>query len=222
MKLEVIKKEFRRRAIIFLPAILASIAVFGGAYSYSSSNETRLEDAQNTAKALEQDIHTKKTQYIDQLKNFNIYKSLPKNKLPTKDGLAIVRERYQVILPLIQDFKQKYFFSKMKVDLSEIKKSKPEGMLTHDMVSNGISMDISAPTDELIYSFINDLKTMLPGYVVIDSFRIVRAKDINNDSINTYIKSGAPVVTATIVLNWNILAEPSNDPAGQGGAPTPQ
>ncbi len=222
MKIVNLKKKIKKRLIRNAIIIAVLIGLFVGAFVYNSSSTASLEQSRNRANSIQSQIASTKMQYAESEANLKEYLAMDKSKLPGTDGYELLRERLSVALPAIQDMKDVYSFKKLNLSLAEIRKMDNINSMNFVAYQNAITLDYAGGTDEYIYSFINDLKNTLPGYLNIESISLKRDNDINDETMANYIAPGEfSLVSGNIKLDWVVLktieAENAQQNQVQGG-----
>jgi hypothetical protein len=203
LKITLIKKEIKRKMLKYLPALAILLVVFIAAQQYDSYNQSRLKSVQDKANVLSSQIIRIRTDYDEAEKILKTYMAIDKNKFPTDDGFAVGRDRLRALLPIIKELKDTYSFKTLNLTLSEIKENSTAGIQGFKVYENNIQLDFAGLTDEMVYSFIKDLKHEIPGYINIKVLQITRVADINSASVDSYfLKHDVAFVQGKIELEW--------------------
>jgi len=221
MSSTLIKSKIKKRGIksLIVVAVLAGSAF--GAHSYNVATIERLKGVESDVSKLGMEISKKRDEYRKSEESLKEYLAIDKTKLPSKNGYVLGRDRLRAAYALIQPVKDIYMFKKLNFTLTEIKPYLGFSSEIFSVYENNIIIDFAGATDEYIYSFISDVKNILPGFINLKSLDMKKNQEITVASINDYLSTGgAPFVSGKMELTWNTLKTP--DATGAGGVRTIQ
>lgn len=201
----VLKKQISKKLIKNGIIIVVMTVIFVVSYFYQSSNTTKLDELTNRINTLDSQIVKKKSEYDQSEANLKEYLAIDKIKLPSEDGYAQGRDRLKVALPIIQEMKDTYVFKKLNFKLSEIKESPSINSQVFAAYDNSITIEFEGASDEYLYSFLNDLKHALPGYIYMKNIKMTKSQDITIASAVDYLGNGPAFVSGSMDLTWTTL-----------------
>ena len=149
---------------IAIVLIVSAGVVFAGT-SGKRSLEEELAALNKKSTQLISEAAARQQEYEETLRAFEIYENIPEHKLPAND-YDNIQSRIRISRPIIERLKRKYKFTGLDVRLSKIN---PETPLkkgdNYVIVSNEVTIDFDGLTDDLVYSFIEELIHEIPGYL---------------------------------------------------------
>ncbi len=203
MKADNIKKTIGIKLLKNGIVIAVLALLVAGAYVYNTMNEDELLKLRGEIRQVEGQVAKKRQEYQDSEQQLKEYLSIPQTRLPTQSGYATARERLQVSIPEVQGLKDAYAFKKLNFSLGEIKRAREALPANYTAFEGEITVTLGGASDEFVYSFLNDLKHVLPGYLYIKNMRTVRQNDINNATVTSYLtQDNYELVSTDLKLGW--------------------
>lgn len=206
MKLNELKLEFRKVAIKKSAIVGALTIILWGTYYYNSSTFDNLTNVQNTYNSLESELNAKMFTYDEAEKNLKTYLSIPANKTPSDQNYNFGFMRLRALVPQIDKLKSLYFFKALDYTIGDIKKNDQLSSQDLESYENPIAFNFQGATDETVFSFINDLKIYLPGYITVTSFEIIKKAPVDQVAATNYVsRPEYSFVMGKIDVNWLIV-----------------
>lgn len=203
MKKEQIQKNIKQLLIKFGIVDLILLGIVGFLYIYSDSLGDDYYSLKSRASSLESEIRQKNNTYFDAEENLESFLRISNNRLPTETGYKESYQRIKQILPNIEKFKDLYSFKKLTFTLGKIEENRDYSKTNFDAYSGSLSLYFEGASDQFVFSFINDLKNSMPGYLKIDDFYISKKEDLSNIGVRSFLTvKNFYFVTGKIDLNW--------------------
>ena len=115
-------------------------------------------------------------------------------------------KRVNVITSEVRKYKRLYSFKTLSAEMRQLEEVRKLSNKMFDVHKNDLTIQFKGASDTFLFSFINDLKNTLPGYIVITSLEVSRVDDIDMDKVNKYL--GDPrysFVDGSIGFEWYTL-----------------
>lgn len=221
-KLERLKKKVIIEGII-LVVFLGLIGT--GAYVLSSMHDAIAQEQTQ----LDASIHTISAQISEEEKKIGVVRSSLEefNALKSRldaGGLSIDRSKAEAVLNTLRT---KYRVSNFQATVSAEQLITGEGYdgKTVEMSQSDIKMDFNAMSDVHVFSLMEELKTLLPGYVRVYDFSIRRPEKLTPEHFAAMTKGETPaLVNAKISAVWiglRLPQKPKDDAAVPASPPPP-
>jgi hypothetical protein len=216
MKKDIVKIKIKKTAIKNGGIIGCLAVIFAGAFFYNSSKNDEIEKLNRDYNSMNSDIENTKRDFEQTEKSFQIYKNIPKDKLVNDIGFDLNRDRLRVLYPEVQRLKDVYSFKKLNATISETNEYKEVSSSVFTVFDGDIIIEIAGISDEFIFSFIEELKNNLPGFVYIKNLNINKEQDITDEAIKSYLNeaSGNGFVSGKITLGWITFKDKKANEAG--------
>ncbi len=209
MKIEVLKQEIKKTAITkgIIAAIL--LVILWGAHYYSTSSTENLTNIQNGFTGLDNSLTNKILTYDEAEKNLKKYLDIPATRIPSKEKYNMGFVRLRTLVPEIDKLKSAYMFKSLDYMVLDIKPNPLFNGADMEAYENNILINFSGATDEMVFSLINDLKKILPGYVLLDSLEVIKILPVDELNANNYLtRQDFSFVNGKIEIKWIILQKP--------------
>jgi len=199
-------------------ASIIIIAVFGGlvfgTMQYKNSKEDDLDKVKKDIKKIKSNISTIKNERKQAMLSYETFNSIPENKLPTKSGFESSVERQRIAKKVLLDLNDKYRFTAMDPKLSPPGLKESTALI--DIISSPLDINFDGMSDELVLSFVNDLKEKLPGYLKMTKLNIKRRGAIDSETLEKIkvTSSYLPLVSGAVSFEWYTLKS-KNDKEGK-------
>lgn len=222
MKLQELRKQVITRVILSA----AVLAVIGGlavaSYFIRTGYEDDLSKVNNQARDTNSNIQMLE-QLLEQAKKaIESYALLQGSKKPSPTGI-----NQEYLTQVLENFKERYVLT----DLS-LKMAAPAPLKDKDLAKNNldiehvmVSLQFSGLSDELLFSFMDNLLRVLPGYTQVDSIQMERKGALDNKVLADIMQEKySPLVQTGLTFHWiAIKPKPTLDKQSQtnplGGAP---
>ncbi len=223
MKIKELKSQFKSNTIkkLIVNAVLFVFCIAG--YYYNSSTEESLLAVQATYSNIESELNSKTFIYNEAESNMKAYLAIPPSKTPSDKQFNLGFERLRVLVPAVKKLKELYFFKSLDYSINDIKKIDPLSSQEIETYENTIAFNFQGLSDEAVFSLIEDLKLILPGFIFIKSFEVVKKFDVNKASATNFLsRAEYAFVSGRIDVSWAITQkfDKSNQPA-QPNMPPP-
>ncbi|MDX1950467.1 MAG: hypothetical protein SFT90_08260 [Rickettsiales bacterium] len=224
MKISELKKSFKvsaiRKAIISAAMLVFLIA----AYYYESSTLESLTTIQSTYTNIESELNSKNFIYNEAQANLKDYLLIPKSKMPSDKQYNLGYLRLRDLVPAIKKLKDLYFFKSLDYSINDILKVEQLSSQSIEAYNNTISFSFQGLTDEAVFSMVEDLKKMLPGFIFIKSFEVIKKFEVDKaNAVNFLNRTEFAFVSGRIDLDWLIVQKVAeNNPNQPINPPPPQ
>jgi hypothetical protein len=208
MKIDNLKHKLKKSAITYGLVTVCVGVLFAGAYYYKTSiveNVSRLEGEKSSLQSM---VSQKTKLYEDAKGSFAKYKVISPSKNSTATGLAAAHERLSLAIPIFNDLKNNYYFTRLNYMITATSPSTAVNSSIFDVVESGLNVDFVGISDEFILSFLKDIKYVMPGFLDIKTFEVSITKDITKETRDLDIASGK------VEFIWRALKDKSTAPGG--------
>ncbi len=233
MKIKVLKKKLLREAMIALAIVLV---VGGGCFFaiiHAASVEEDLGKLNQQLSSTRSNTQNKQREYEEALASLEKYNKIPERRLPAND-YDTLQSRIRTVRAIVEPLEKRFHLASLDVQLSRIgtAKTATDAPASKDfaILVSDITLQFQGPTDEMVYSFMQEFSDELPGYVRIKELKIERARSITPpllQNINATGQSSA-LVAGTLSLTWKTIKNTGTDtkagiaPENGGGGGTAQ
>lgn len=208
MKKDIIKNSIKKKAIKYGGVVLILALVLGGAFYFSNSSIKELEKLKRNVSSLKTQITNKQNTFNEAEKSLNEFLKIVENKLPTEEGYSAGYMRVRTIIPVLKDLKKIYRFKKLDFNLEDLKLSDKVNSKFYTAHENVLNIKFEAASDQLFFSFLNDLENILPGYLQLQRAVILKKEKITKDTINLFIaEQKFSLVSGEVDINWITLKQ---------------
>lgn len=126
----------------------------------------------------------------------------------------------------LRDAKTRYHFDKLTIKpVKEVASDKPEfaNLPFNVMLRPHLVIQFQAVSDVHVFSFVDDLRRVAPGFVRIHKVELKRTADINDSAVQQLQNGASPIlVSALIEFTWiRITPKESKDAKAGAAVPTP-
>lgn len=206
MKIEVLKQDIKKLAISkgIIAAVLC-VFLWASDYYNSSSTET-LTNIQNSFAGMDSALSNKIMIYDEAEKNLKRYLDIPASKIPSTERYNLGFVRLRTLVPEIDKLKSLYFFKTLDYTVADIKPNEFFNGAGLEAYENNILINFTGASDELVFSLINDLKKILPGYILMESMEVIKVQPVDELNANNYLtRQDFVFVNGKIELKWVIV-----------------
>jgi len=204
-KLAKAKKDLVKTSTISL----AIVAVFGGLVfgilQYKHSKEDDLKKIKKDIKSIKSNISSIKNERKQAMLSYKTFNSIPKNKLPTDSGYETSVERQRIAKKILLELNEKYRFTAMDPKLAPPELKESNDLI--EIISSPLDINFDGMSDELVLSFVNDLRESLPGYLKMTKLNIKRRGAIDSETLEKIkvTSSYLPLVSGAATFEWYTL-----------------
>jgi len=184
MKYDVIKKSLIKELIVTSMIIAAAWAVYYGKTLHEDSLKDDLNKIKREISQESSAVKSTQKDYENISQSLEIYEKIPKIKLPTEHGYNNLSARIKDSKPIILELISKYNFFDFNVIISPPENTTHKGLKEHLIYTDEIKLNFYAASDELVYSFIDEIIERIPGYIFPKEVNIRRMNDITQDFLN--------------------------------------
>jgi hypothetical protein len=194
-----------RKNLIFESAVIAGVltALAGGAFFISSMSDD-YRNQRNTISGqiggLAAQIGQLQAQLTKAQRSMGAYQDLLKRN--QNAGFTLSRQDAKTKLETLRD---RYRLATMHVNMSPIVDASDAKYQkkTVSMISNTMTLDMDAMSDEDIVAFMDDMEKELSGFVRVTTFSIVKSEKVSNENLLTISQRGTfPMVRGEIKFIW--------------------
>ena len=206
MKVNRLKRKLNKDAL-YATAIFVLVSIIAGlTWMKAMQDEQEIQRIKGEISNLDADYLRTRDKIDKAKKQLTDFMALPENKIPTAnvdtDITSWIREAREPLLKL----KNSYKLNSLDLSLTPPTELK-DGAFKRDSVmaiSSKVTLKFDAASDELIFSFVDDLINHFPGYVRVESIDITRSGEITETMLSQVIAQGtAPsLVNGTLVFEW--------------------
>ncbi len=222
MKIPSLKKLIKNDIFLKIAIVAILILVALGSFYFKISKSKQLSQIKDNISSLESQIQQSTDAFHKSEQLYQQYKLVDKKRLPDDNGYNTARDRLSVALPMIQKLKDIYLFKKLNITLGEIAPMQNNPSSQSTPYDSKVTLEFSGPTDQYVYSFINDLKHILPGYLNVSSLKMEKNNGVDPNAVSAFYKNKEFTFTSgSVEFHWTTLMNNSAKPAApvDGGAP---
>jgi hypothetical protein len=198
MKIVELKKKLKATAIKCAIIVAVVSVVFGIVDYLESYFEEKNQEIVSQKDSLQGLITQKTTLYDTAKKDYEDFKILNKNKQPTETGLAAAHERISEAIPAFDKLKKLYKFTKLDFTISATTPSTKVTSPLFDVFEGQVNIDYTGVSDEFIFSFLNDLKYELSGFIELKNIDIAGSTSTSNDAIPGLVSGKIQIIWYTL------------------------
>lgn len=211
MNIDIIKKDIVSYAKKYAVILLIIIFVFFGSAYFKTNSEKKLNNVNATLMSIEANIIKKRNEYEQSTSSLSDYEKIDKSKLPTEDGFVLGRDRLRAAVDDLSAMRKLYLLKKLNISMSEIKENTSLKTQSFSVYEGVLMIEFSGATDEYIFSLINDIKNLFPGFLRLKKMEIRKLSEIDDASIsNFFTENSEGFVSGVIELDWFTLKSNNN------------
>jgi type II secretory pathway pseudopilin PulG len=195
VKLQSLKKQLVKNAIIMLVAVSVTGAIAYSVFSWSSGVQEEAQQAQNRLNNAERDVNSRTLKNEDARKYLELYQRITGDDEQSKISNLNRRKAQEWYSIVSKDLHIRNgkgnFGSETVIAADPFKKKTLQG------ISSLVKLEFEALTDRQVYAFLDTLLTDFPGYVKITKFSMEKDGEITDAVLRSAGKGNFPNLVKT-------------------------
>ena len=207
-KIDNLKKNIKTTAIRLGTISGIALFLFLGAFFYGDSTKGELEELEKRKRSMISNQAIQKSKYNKALENLEKFLKIEKNDLPNEQDFKVSYARLKPLIENMEILKKNYHFKTLDFSMGEIKENKSYSSSKFKLYENLVTLNFKGAPEHFIYSFLEDLKGLLPGFLVVEKFEMRRNSLVQPFLVERFLKDKEFHFTSgKIELRWLIMQD---------------
>jgi hypothetical protein len=186
MKISEVKRDFIKILITKGVPLLVLIALAAGSFFYYSSVQGRLEKIKGESGSLSSKLSGQKQKFGQAEEKLSSFLEMGNSKMPTDEGLEYRYQRKVEIGSVMTELEELYNLKNLSYQFSDITENTDYASDFYKAYEGMLTVNIAGPPDDMIFSFVEDLKDKISGFLILREVQASKNNDINEENINQY------------------------------------
>jgi hypothetical protein len=207
MKLDYAQALLKKDILNYGSIALGAVLIFALGFFYKGHIESSLEEIEQQQRMLSSQISTIQQDITTLTQSSGLFDSIRSDRMPTVEGYDNTAARIRAMRPVIEELKSKLTFANLDVTLAGVQPLPVSTASQFKVIEGKMDIALAAPSDELVFTFLQSLIERIPGYIVIEKFELRKTKSINEQLIRTIIEEKKPptLVDGKVTCVWYSL-----------------
>jgi len=202
------KKKLIKSSVLAGVIVVIAIVIFAFFTSYKHKKEQALEQLEAEKMGLLVRYSKSKEDYEKLIKDYALYQDYPEHKKAGNSGLTLSAERIRALRKIMEPLQEKYFIHNLNISLTPVEsldaRIQNRQLQAVTLWRNTININFQSFTDELAFSFLQDVSLKISGFTTFENLTITRdSKNNLSMDVNT------PECNIKADINWVMMKENS-------------